>query len=451
VDATAVEQRFVTGMAGALGIPAGEIEATGTAVLASRYPVSELATASIVTAGLALAELLVALGLPAGPVRVDRGLVDHWFGLAVRPEGWTPPRIWDAIAGDYRARNGWIRLHTNAPHHRAVALAVLDVSEDRAAVEEAVAGWEAAARAPAVGAGGGAAATLRSPAEWARHPQGAAVAGEPLAAVAGTDPSSAEPARWRPTAERPLQGLRVLDLTRVLAGPVATRLLAGLGADVLRIDPPAWSEPGVELEVTVGKRLARLDLREGRDLATLTELLADADVLVHGYRSDALADLGLGEAERRHLRHGLVDVSHDAYGWTGPWVRRRGFDSLVQMSSGIAWPGDAESRPTPLPVQALDQATGYLDAAAVLHGLAARVRDGRGSTTRLSLARTAAELQSAVDLERGPLEAIGDPPTVPLDTGWGPARLVVPPLTVGTTALRWERGSRPLGSDEPEW
>jgi len=456
VRTAATERTVIERLTAGIGVPPGEVEVTGTAVLPSRYPVSEFATASIATAGLALAELLDALGMPGGPVRVDRARADHWFAFAVRPDGWEPPAVWDPIASDYRARDGWIRLHTNAPHHRAAALGVLGVADvtsaDRSAVEAAVAGWEADALEAAVVEAGGAAARLRSPAAWARHPQGVAVAAEPLAAIEDGDPAPAEPARWRPGVERPLQGLRVLDLTRVLAGPVATRLLAGLGADVLRIDPPDWSEPGVEIDVTLGKRLARLDLRTGAGIATLRDLLADADVVVHGYRGDALDRLGLDAAERRRLRPGLVDVRHDAYGWTGPWALRRGFDSLVQMSSGIAWPGDEEARPSPLPVQALDHATGYLDAAAVLHGLARRVRDGVGSASRLSLARTAAELQAVSDLERGPL---GDPreapPTAPIETGWGPADLVAPPLSVGATRLAWDRGSRPLGSDPAAW
>ncbi|GAA2089592.1 CoA transferase [Pseudolysinimonas kribbensis] len=457
MGATTFERRLIDGMTTGLGIPDAEVGIDGTAVLRSRYPVSEFAAASIATAGLALAELLRALGMPSAPVHVDRGLADVWFGWAVRPDGWERPQVWDAIAGDYRARDGWIRLHTNAPRHRDAALAVLGVANDpAAAVREAVAGWDAEALETAVVAAGGVAGALRSPGAWAGHPQGAAVAREPLAGIRSTDPGPAEARRWRPVPDRPLTGLRVLDLTRVLAGPVATRLLAGLGAEVLRIDPPDWSEPGAELEVTLGKRLARLDLRTDDGLARLRELLAGADVLVHGYRADALERLGLGAQERRRLRPGLVDVSHDAYGWTGPWAMRRGFDSVVQMSSGIAWPGaaatepDPDARPTPLPVQALDHATGYLEAAAVLHGLARRVRDGVGTASRLSLARTALELTSA-DVERGPLGEAGEPASTAIRTGWGAARLVAPPLTVGAAVLRWDRGSRPLGSDAPEW
>jgi hypothetical protein len=448
---TGAEQRLIDQMTAGIGVPGAELDIGGTAVLPSRYPVSEFAAASIATAGLALAELLHALGMPSAPVRVDRGLADQWFAWAVRPDGWERPQVWDPIAGDYRARDGWIRLHTNAPRHRDAALAVLGVANDPDAVRSAVAGWSADELEIAVVAGGGVAGALRSPEAWAEHPQGAAVAREPLADIRGTDAAPAGSSRWRPVPDRPLAGLRVLDLTRVLAGPVATRLLAGLGAEVLRIDPPDWSEPGVELEVTLGKRLARLDLRTDEGLASLRELLAGADAVVHGYRGDALERLGLGAGERRRLRPGLVDVSHDAYGWTGPWATRRGFDSIVQMSTGIAWPGpDAAARPTPLPVQALDHATGYLDAAAVLHGLSGRVRDGVGSESRLSLARTAHELTSA-DPERGPLGESGQPSSSPLETGWGPARLVQPPLTVGSAILRWDRGPRPLGADPAEW
>jgi crotonobetainyl-CoA:carnitine CoA-transferase CaiB-like acyl-CoA transferase len=311
------------------------------------------------------------------------------------------------------------------------------------------------------------------------HPQGSAVADEPLIALERTDAGPA-PQRaaardpgaggstWAPEPGRPLAGLRVLDLTRVLAGPVATRLLAGLGADVLRIDSPDWDEPGVVPDMTLGKRLARLDARDPADFARLRTLLAEADVLVHGYRSDALERLGLPDAVRRELRPGLIDVSLDAYGHTGPWSTRRGFDSLVQMSSGIAGAGlrsGLADRPTPLPVQALDHATGYLMAASVLVGLAQRIRDGRGTRARLSLARTAAELAFAHSLAARPLQprqtglpaSWTDPVTAsvslaaPIDTPWGAATVLPAPFAVEGVTVGWTRGPRPLGSDAPAW
>ena len=188
---------------------------------------------------------------------------------------------------------------------------------------------------------------------------------------------------------RPLAGVRVLDLTRILAGLIATRFLAGFGAEVLRIDPPNWDEPTIAPEVTLGKRCARLDLSGAGGRERWLALLSQADVVIHGYRPDALERLGLGVETRRRARPGLIDVSLDAYGWTGPWAGRRGFDSLVQMSSGIAEEGMRRASaeiPTPLPAQALGHATGYLMAAAAVRGLSASRASGEGSLVRVSLA-----------------------------------------------------------------
>ena len=447
-------------LAAGVGVRNEGLEFTGRPVLESFYPVSELAAASVAVVGLAAADLLRALGLPDRGVVVDRGLADAWFGLALRPIGWELPSPWDPIAGDYRTlgadgADGWIRLHTNAPHHRAAALRVLGVAADKGAVGDAVASWVAGELESAVVAEGGCAAELRTPAAWAAHPQGAAVALEPLVHLERTDlATDVAPSRWAPTPARPLAGLRVLDLTRVLAGPVATRVLAGLGAEVLRIDPPGWEEPAVVPEMTLGKRAARLDAHDPADRDRLLELLAGADVLVSGYRADALERLGLGDGVRRGIRPGLIDVSLDAYGHTGPWAGRRGFDSLVQMSSGIAAAGleaGTADRPTPLPVQALDQATGYLMAATVLAGLTARVRDGVGTRAKLSLARTAVELEAVRGLGMDALTPAPDYPRTPVSTPWGAAELLPSPISVGVHPLAWELSPRPLGSDDPLW
>ncbi|MDQ1512780.1 MAG: hypothetical protein QOC59_622 [Microbacteriaceae bacterium] len=421
----------------------------GVPTLSSVYPVGELAAASVAAFGDALAALLREAGIPAEGT-VDRGPACAWFGPALRPVGWDLPSPWDPIAGDYAARDGWLRLHTNAPRHRAAALRVLGVAPDRTAVASAVREWAADDLEAAVVAAGGAAATMRSPEAWAAHPQGVAVAAEPLVAVTRTDEARSG---WRPAPGRPLAGLKVLDLTRVLAGPAATRALAGYGATVLRIDPPDWDEPGVVPEMTLGKRTARLDARGEAGRARLHGLLAEADVLVSGYRRDALASLGLDAEERRRIRPGLVDVSLTAYGWTGPWAGRRGFDSLVQMSAGIAERGmrwKAADRPVPLPVQALDQATGWLMAAAAVAGLRDRLRDGRGTVARLSLARTATALAAAGAGVPGAAPP-ADVPGSRIRTPWGEADLTRPPLEMTGAPLRFDAGPAPLGSDEPVW
>ena len=292
--------------------------------LPSWFDVSGLAEASIAAAAVQVAAIS-----DLGPqnINVDRRLCGLWFGWSLRPQGWVMPNPWDPIAGDHKARDGWIRLHTNAPHHRAAALRVLRTSEEKEAVIAAVAQWDADELELAVVEAGGCAAAMRSLEEWAHHPQGQAIAAEAL--IDWSEAPILSTGRVALNPDRPLDGVRVLDLTRVLAGPVATRFLAAFGANVLCIDPPSWDEPGVIPEVTIGKRCAELDLHDADDRSRFAELLRTADILVHGYRPGALERLGFGKGERRQLNPGLTDVCLDAYGWTGPWARRRGFDSLV--------------------------------------------------------------------------------------------------------------------------
>lgn len=434
---------------------AAAVSVTGEGSLPSAFAVSDLATASIAAAGVAVSDLLARDGAAPRPVTVDRRLASMWFASSLRPQGWEVPSPWDAVAGDYRTADGWIRLHTNAPAHRAAALHVLDTRAERAAVAAATLSWSAEALEGAVVAAGGCAAAMRTRVEWEASDAGRAVAAEPL--IAWSDDGPAPARSWVVDPSRPLSGVRVLDLTRVLAGPVATRLLAQLGADVLRIDPPWWQEPGVVPDVLLGKRSTRLDLRGSADRERLLDLLVGADILVHGYRPGALDGLGLGAAVRRDAAPGLIEVSLDAYGWTGPWARRRGFDSLVQMSTGIA---DAGMRrlgrdgPAPLPVQALDHATGYLMAYAALRALAARHRSGRIRSARLSLARTADLLVghgTASPTSSIRPEDDGDLAPAIERTTWGPARRIRVPLTVPGVDLRADLPARDLGGDRAAW
>ena len=455
-----VARTLVSAFQQSLGQPVTPVSVTFSSggSLPSVFAVSDLAQSSIGTAGAALAALVaVRDGGIAPSVTVDRDLASAWFLLSIRPQDWNLPPAWDAVAGDYATGDGWIKLHTNAARHRAAALSVLGVPADRAAVAAAVRSWTATDLEGAVVSAGGAAAAMRSLTDWERHPQGKAVASEPLLHCERTS-VAVRPSPFSGGRDRPLAGLRVLDLTRVLAGPVATRLLAGWGAEVLRIDPPDWDEPGLVPEVTLGKRCARIDLRTPGGKDHFLKLLGSADVLVHGYRSDALDRLGLGEKVREEVRPGLVDVTLDAYGWTGPWVTRRGFDSLVQMSAGIADAGRVAvgtNRPVPLPVQALDHATGYLLAAAVIVGVTRRTIDQRGSRWRTSLARMAAQLIGA-GLTDMP-DSDDDLPTPPVPgevvepTRWGKALRLPPPMVVTGAPLSWSLPARPLGVDQARW
>jgi crotonobetainyl-CoA:carnitine CoA-transferase CaiB-like acyl-CoA transferase len=451
-------REFLTAMTDSLRSGEGtasDVSFVGSGNLPSVFPVSDFAAAAVGAAGAAVADLLTSAHGVTPRVEVDRRLASLWFGFSIQPIDWALPAPWDPIAGDYPTADGWIRLHTNAPHHRAAALSVLDVPADKQAVAAAVARWKAEELETAIVGNKGCAAAMRSVSEWTAHPQGQAVIREPLIDARATADSGDRLSF--PTPERPLRGIRVLDLTRVLAGPVATRFLAGLGADVLRIDPPTWDEPGVVPDVALGKRCARLDLRTTEGRKTLLELLGRAHVLVHGYRSDALDNLGLDARLRREVRPGLVDVSLDAYGWSGPWRNRRGFDSLVQMSVGIADAGMRtleRNRPTPLPVQALDHATGYLMAAVAVRGLRERLETGRGFEGRTSLARVAELLLSA------PVAAIAGDLGAADETDWsdriettdfGMARRLRSPITIASMQLQWHRPAGKLGSSLPIW
>jgi crotonobetainyl-CoA:carnitine CoA-transferase CaiB-like acyl-CoA transferase len=435
------------------------VDVTGEGYWPSVFAVSDLAAAAIGAVGAAVAELVETRFGIAPRVNVDRRLSSLWFAWSMRPLGWAMPSPWDPIAGDYPTADGWIRLHTNAPHHREAALAVLGVPANKDDVARAVSSWKAEALETAVVARGGCAAEMRSLHAWREHPQGLHVAAEPLVAVRVTDDAAiagSVVSAWKPTVERPLRGLRVLDLTRVLAGPVATRFLAGFGADVLRIDSPTWDEPAVVPDVTLGKRCARLDLRDAAGRERLHDLLRHADVLVHGYRADALERLGLGVDARRAIRPGLVDVCLDAYGWTGPWRNRRGFDSLVQMSTGIADSGMRQlgkSRPTPLPVQALDHGAGYLMAAAVIRGLTARDARHRGFEARVSLARTAELLTrgAAGRIDTSLTAEEGDWAPAIEQSVFGSSQRLRPPVQAGEAVMQWDRPAAALGSSPPEW
>lgn len=426
-------------------------------VLPSRFDVTGLAAGTVAAATAAAARLHEArTGGPTRPVSIDRRTASAAFvsQALLRPVGWTLPPTWDPIAGDYAAADGWIRLHTNYRHHRNAVESVLGPVRDHAAAAAAAARWSAADLETAVVAAGGAAAAMHTRASWLASEPGIATLGEPLLRIdihpgeAGPLPSLAS------GSARPFDGVRVLDLTRVIAGPVCTRFLAAYGAEVLRIDPRGFAEvPSLVPETTVGKRCAMLDLRTSSDRAVFDELVRDADVLVVGLRPDALSRLGYGLDQLRSLNPALIIGLLCAYGWAGPWSGRRGFDSLVQMSSGIAAPAHDGHAPDPLPAQALDHGTGYLLAAAIGQALAARATDGAAATIRASLIATANLLLAWPTPDAAAVAEPGwsDADTVASSTLWGPARRVPTPGRIDGVEARWDIDAGLLGRDRPQW
>ena len=446
---------LLTPIQAALALPHTPLAFTEAGALPSAFAVTELASASLGAAGQAVAQLIQQQTGRLPAVSVDRRLASFWFSSSIRPLGWQVPPLWDPVAGDYASADGWIRLHTNAPHHRAAAERVLGKVADRDEMASKVAQWNAAELEQAIVDEGGCAAQMRSWQAWQAHPQGLAVNAEALVQRQTFTATTDKP--WLGSVARPLAGIKVLDLTRVLAGPVASRFLAGLGADVLRIDSPTWDEAGVVPEMTLGKRCARLDLKSPEGRQVFEALLKDTDILFHGYRADALEQLGYTASALQTLAPGLINVSLNAYGWSGPWRNRRGFDSLVQMSSGIADAGMAwkqADKPVPLPVQALDHATGYLMAASAIQALSERLNTGRGGSARLSLARTAALLVEAGQVPVQPAlreEQASDQGLLVEQTAWGPAHRLLAPVTISGTPLQWDLPAGELGSHRAQW
>jgi crotonobetainyl-CoA:carnitine CoA-transferase CaiB-like acyl-CoA transferase len=377
-------------------------------VLPSSFAVGLAAQSTIAAAALAACELGHLRGMPRQTVAVDMRhaafecLSWYWLnGQAIDP--------WDAFAGLYRTADGWVRLHTNFSHHRDGALSLLGLqpaAAQRTDVERALLGWKAVEFETAAAQRGLVATALRRFDEWDATPQGRALAGQPLLTIERIDDAPPVPLPPLTANQRPLHGLRVLDLTRILAGPVGGRALAAYGADVLLINSPHLPNIDAIADTSRGKRSAHVDLRDAQGRATLKGLVGQAHVFMQGYRPGGLVALGFGPQAVAALRPGVVCVSLTAYGTQGPWAEWRGFDSLVQTAMGFNQAegqafGDAQ--PRPLPMQILDHATGYLMAMGAAAALHRQQREGGSWHVQVSLAQTAQWLRKlprvANDLE----------------------------------------------------
>ncbi|MFE2049133.1 CoA transferase [Streptomyces sp. NPDC059459] len=436
-------------------------------VLDARLPVRDLARACVGACALAAAELAARrAGRAEVPgVRVDDGAVAAAFTSERHLRvGGREPVAFAPLSRLWRTADGWVRTHANYPHHRQRLLAALGEPGDVGALEAMLAGRSATEVEESVYAAGGLAVALRTPEQWAASGQAAALARRPLVERGRLDASPARVftspvPRSSSSPLLPAAGLRVLDLTRVLAGPVATRTLALLGADVLRVDPPGLPElPDQHADTGFGKRSAALDLTRHQE--EFEELLRTADVVVTGYRPGALDRFGLTPEALAARRPGLVVARLSAWGADGPWAGRRGFDSLVQAATGIAVIEGAAGRPGALPAQALDHGTGYLLAAGVLRALTEQSYEGGGRYVGVALARTAAWLTGGPrpDGEDGTgntaRQAAGSGPEPWLaerDSRLGRLRYALPPVSFTGGPTDWARPPGPWGADSAGW
>jgi crotonobetainyl-CoA:carnitine CoA-transferase CaiB-like acyl-CoA transferase len=446
---------------------AGAVEITGGSdpILPTPFRIGETSTAALAAIGLAVADLWELRTGRRQEVAVDtrQATASLRSGRYMRMDGAPVSTERNQVMGVYPAKNGrWSYLHCNFPNHRAAALRVLGVPEDREAVRQAVAKWDALELEEAIIAANGAGGMVRSMEEWAQHPQAAAIASLPLMELIKIGDS---PAQALPDGDRPLSGVRVLDLTRVLAGPTCARTLAEHGADVLKITGPHLPNIGYqEYDTGHGKLSAHLDLREQKDLETLRGLIREVDVFSQGYRPGTLADRGLSPEALAQLRPGIVFVSLCAFSHVGPWASRRGFDTVVQTVSGITsrqgelFPG-AQPGPQFYPVSAIDYLTGYLMAFGAMVALARRAREGGSWLVRISLAQTGRWLVGRgqvpeVELKDVPKEftpAELERWSTTSETPVGRLHHLGPVVRLSETPPHWARPSVPLGYHEPVW
>jgi crotonobetainyl-CoA:carnitine CoA-transferase CaiB-like acyl-CoA transferase len=443
-------------------------------VLPSSFAVSTAVQSSLAAAALAAVHIGVQRGGPRQQVVVDatHAVLDScgWY----RINGQELP-AWDKLSGLYACGGhrapGWVRIHANFVHHRDGALKLLGLptgeQTSRSEVTAALANWQAEDFETAAADAGLVVAAARSFEQWDVHPHALALAGQPplsLALIEGCAADAPQPWRRLDAGQLPLHGVRVLDLTRILAGPVAGRDLAAYGADVMLVNAPHLPNIDNIADTSRGKLSVHIDLTSAAGRDTLRALVREADVVLQGYRPGALAAHGFGAAELAALRPGIVCVSLSAYGPTaggGPWAGRRGFDSLVQTALGFNV-AEAQAfgaaQPRAMPFQVLDYSAGHLLALGAQAALLHQRERGGSWHVQVSLATVAqwlrglgrvdvGEKSAFLDLKQAPFEAFADDE----DSGFGRLRALRHAAQLSHTPARWTRPSMRPGSHAPAW
>ncbi len=426
-------------------------------MLPTRLPIGPLAVAALGATGLAAATLWQLRG--GSPQQVGIAMRAATLGMTtatyLRVDG-KPVKSWDPITGYYRVRDGWVYLHGNFPHLRDGLLRLFGVRNDAEALRKALTGWSATEVEDAAGTRGLCGVVTRDRAAWAAHPQALATTTLPLIEITRIGDA---PRRRLTPGPRPLSDMRVLDLSRVIAGPMATRTLAEHGATVMLVSAPHL--PAIEslvIDTGFGKHSSMVDLTTASGSATLRELADSADVFLNAYRPGTLEQRGFSPAAMAQLRPGMIYVNISAFSRAGPWAQRRGYDTLVAAATGLTWNGDHRP-PARLPCQPLDYLTGYLGALGTMIALQRQVREGGSWHVQLSLERTAAWIREMSD-QLG-FEAMA-PAAVPTEAEisdlyagsasvFGQLRFLKPVVQLSLTPARWERSPVRLGADPACW
>lgn len=433
-------------------------------VLPTRFRVGEAAAGAIGAVASAAAGLWQKRGGKSQNIKVNvRHAAASLTGFRhLRLDG----RPFPAAQGDvptmaiYRCKDGrWIHLHGALPHLRDGTLKILACENDRVAIAAAVKQWNSGELEDTLAQASQCGAILRTAQEWAAHDQGKSVSQEPLVAIERIGDAPPVPL---PLADRPLSGVRVLDLTRILAGPTCARSLAEHGSEVLHISSPHLPSIPIFIPDTGhGKRAAFLHLPDPMDAEALRGLLATADVFSQGYRRGDMERLGFGPNVVAKLRPGIIYVSINCYGHTGPWANRPGWEQLAQSCTGVALEHSGKTiddalEPEVIPAAPSDYCTGYLAALGVIAALQRRAEEGGSWHVKASLARTAMWFQSfgladaaaaREPISRGEIDAW----SLERDTPWGRLGFLSPVAQMSTTPPAWSLPAVPLGHHAPAW
>jgi crotonobetainyl-CoA:carnitine CoA-transferase CaiB-like acyl-CoA transferase len=439
-----------------------QVELTGAEpALPGIYKVGVQAQSVIAATGLAAAAVHQARGGPAQDVSLSM----RHAAAAFRSESYIRVNdvkvrlAFDPVHGFYQCGDGgWVQVHGNYPQHRMAGAELLHCAYSRGGMQRVFDGMSAAEVEDLFAANMLPIARMRSEEEWNAHPQSAALDAQPILILEKI--GEAAPRPLPPAAERPLQGLKVLDLTKVIAGPVCGRTLTEHGAEVLQITSGHMAHAmSLIIDANRGNQTVYLDLRKQVQVDRLKALALEADIFVQGYRPGTLAARGLGPEQLAEARPGIVYVSLSAFGHAGPWSHRRGFDSIVQTCSGIGHAGGVAVGADGmhhLPCQALDHASGYLMA---LGGMMARLKqsqEGGSWLVRVSLARTGRWLQSlgkvdALGVPDPQLEDIADLIEDYGQTHFGHMTGVKPAAQLSATPGFWASKTVPPGAHTAEW
>ena len=439
--------------------------------LPSSFKIGHLAQSAISLSALTAAlfhSRRVGCKIPQVRVTLQHACVEFAAERLYSIAGVEKPILWGPIGGLHRAADGFVRIHDGFPHHRDGAKRLLSCTPnaDRAEVASKVLAWKAVDLETAAVKAGLPIAALRSFSEWDSLPQSSAVSNVPII-IRKIRPGKPYTSSTDTRHDKCLRGIRVLEMSRVIAAPVAGKTLAVHGADVLWITSPNLPDlPPVDREFSRGKRTIQLDIKNTTDKETFFNLAKDADVFIQGYRPGALAAKGLSTADvAKQNPNGMVIANMSAYGSSGPWAGRRGFDSLVQTCSGMNVSeaehfGDPNIPARPTPCQALDHAGGYFLAAGINAALYRRATEGGSYEVEVSLAgvmkylRSLGQYEGRSGFECRNYETQDDVPVEMLETkesGCGLMTSVKHSARIEGVDVGYEHMPKPLGSDEAKW